>query len=400
MNKSKQILWKYNIGDIFIDNKRHIQLIDKEVRICEYNHKTRKNIIVKKSKNVKWYKYKCFKCSWDNGWIREEDITKGVGCSCCKGRTVVKGINDFGTKYPEKLKYFVNIEDAFSHTTTSGKIAQLRCPHCGKIKQIMYRNFDKYGFNCNNCNSIYNVRNDLVRYFDNIDDAKNYTIGSHEIVNMHCPICNYKKKMEIHNFCTDGFCCPKCSDGISYPEKFVMEVLEQLGLKYSFQFSRAKCDWCKNYRYDFYLDDFNYIIEVHGIQHYEEKNGFANEGLEAIKLNDKKKKELALENGIKAYIEIPAKRSRLEYLKQSVVTSLGEYFNLNNINWIKCGQEATQSIVKDVCDYYESKIDKNGIIDDMCNHFNICDTTLRNYLHRGNENNWCKYTPGEMSRKK
>ena len=88
--------FKYKIGQTFKDDKRDITIIDIE---------TRRN----KEKNQKWYKYKCNKCGWNEGWIEETKLIDKRGCSCCRGFTVVKGINDVATSNPNVVKYFVDI---------------------------------------------------------------------------------------------------------------------------------------------------------------------------------------------------------------------------------------------------------------------------------------------------
>ena len=56
------------------------------------------------------------------------------------------------------------------------------------------------------------------------------------------------------------------SDGISYAEKFMINVLKQLKLDFKKQLSCSTFKWCKKYRYDFYFRYKNeyYIIETHG----------------------------------------------------------------------------------------------------------------------------------------
>lgn len=394
----KTQVWKYSIGDVFSDSKRKIQLIAKEERLHEYNSKTRKGIVIPRIRHQKWYKYKCLICSWEEGWMREADITKGVGCACCKGFSVVKGINDFGTKCPDKIKYFIDRNDAFKYTSTSGKIVHLKCPKCGLSKDMRVRNLYSHGFRCEYCNALPNVRPDLINFFVKQDEMWNYSIGSPNKVELQCPDCGFIKIMSVHSLCTDGFSCPKCSDGISYPEKFMISVLEQLGINFIYQYSKTHAVWCENYRYDFYLTDFNYIIEVHGNQHYQENTQFQNCTLNEVKKNDERKMILALQNGISKYIQIPARKSRLEVMKKSVIKSLSPFFDLSKVIWTKCGETASRSIIKKVCEYYKQYANKTGNIDDMCKKFHISDSTLRIYLHIGTENNWCNYIPRTMSK--
>ena len=60
----------------------------------------RKYIKTDYAENKKFYKYKCNKCGWIEGWIIEGDLLKGRGCACCANKTVVENINSiWGNKF-------------------------------------------------------------------------------------------------------------------------------------------------------------------------------------------------------------------------------------------------------------------------------------------------------------
>ena len=163
------------------------------------------------------------------------------------------------------------------------------------------------------------------------------------------------------------------------------------------QFSKTNAKWCDKYRYDFYFkkDNEEYIIETHGMQHYKE-SGF-NRSLEEEQINDKNKKELALNNGIKPrnYIVIDCRYSGLEYIKNSIINSrLSELFNLNEIDWIKIGQNSEKNLVKEVCNYWRihNDINNEGLTTgDLGKVFNHDCSIIRGWLKKGRELNWCNY---------
>jgi hypothetical protein len=86
-------------------------------------------------------------------------------------------------------------------------------------------------------------------------------------------------------------------------EKIMKQILEQNNVKYEWQ---KKFDDLKNVfhlKYDFYLSDYNAIIEIHGIQHYEPVENFG--GMEAFlknKYRDEIKLQYAKDNDIKMFI--------------------------------------------------------------------------------------------------
>lgn len=179
-----KIKWKYNIGDNIVDENRNLTITDRYVTEHTYLKNNKEYVA-----NIKHYKYICNICGFNDGDVLEGNLcNKKSGCSCCGGRTAVKGINDISTIRPDLIKYFIDINDAYTHT-----------------------------------------------------------IYSEDKVCVKCPICGFEKQIIIHNLTRSGLGCNRCSDGISYPEKFIMSVLNQLHIKYITQY---RIDGYK-YKYDF-----------------------------------------------------------------------------------------------------------------------------------------------------
>lgn len=334
--------FKIKIGQTFRDDKRDIAITD------------RKYIQDKKERNYKYYQYKCNKCGFDCSkhwkaqdkkykeelWIEESHLLKGMGCSCCGGnQIVVEGINDIPTTASWMIKYFQGgYEEAKKYTRNSGQKIYPICPDCGRIK------------------------------------SKNIKINNIYM----CKTIN----------CT-------CSDKVSYPEKFVFSILEQLGLDFKTQLSKTNFKWCNKYRYDFYfeLNNEQYIIETHGKQHYEQTNRKNAKSLKEEQLNDKLKKELALSNGIKEenYIIVDCRESEMKYIKNNILNDnkLNQLFDLNNINWLKAEEFTCSNLVKIACTYKKdnSKITTKDIGKIM--GYQHC--TIRNWLKKGAKIGWCVY---------
>ena len=193
-----------------------------------------------KTWNEKWYKYTCNVCGWTEGWMLEGVLTcQKIGCSCCHGNTAVLGINTIYDTDTWMIPY-IGEECAKTHTYGSAEKVKVTCPDCGRIKPTK------------------------------IPIKQLYTYHSIGCI---------------------------CFDSISFGEKFMFSILEQLELNFQTQLAKSTFNWCQNYRYDFYFkyNSEEYICEVHGEQHYKD----AWQELEKTQLNDKNKKELALKNGIK-----------------------------------------------------------------------------------------------------
>ena len=340
--------WKYEMGQRIIDSKRDLTIIDRKI------------VKNKKGYNRKYYRYKCNKCGFDCGeyydskdgeyknekWIIEDGLYSGKsGCACCCGNSniVVKGINDIATTNPELVKYFIDINDAYK-----------------------------------------------------------YTYGSDKYVKLKCNICGFEKESKINDKHRNKFSCDRCSDGISYGEKIMFNLLYLFDVDFISQYSKFNSKWCQNYRYDFYfeLNNEEFIIEINGLQHYEENKNFK-KSLKNQQENDKNKYELAINNGIEPqnYIVIDCRYSELEFIKNNILHSrLNEIFDLNNINWIKICQDSEKSLVKEVCDYWHlhNEINNEGLtIKYLTKIFKLSNTTIRTYLKRGNVFDWCNYNPKE-----
>lgn len=316
--KKKRSTYLYDIGDTIIDNNRNLLITSK----------------YKNSQNIRWYKYTCNICGWTEGEQSEYQLERGVNCSCCSNRTVVKGINDITTTAPWMVKYFQGgEEEASKYTCCSGMSITPICPDC---KTIAYRS------------------------------------------------------IRISDLYNKGYSCGICNDGYSYPEKFMYSILKQLNIKFITQFSKKEAKWCKKYRYDFYLPDYNCIIETHGMQHYQ-YSGFKLRSLEEEMKNDENKKTLAELNGCQYYV-IDCRKSTKNWIKQSTIDSgilnyLGCSFE--NINWDECDTFAISNRCKEACNLKAKYPEMTAT--DISKMMKISPPIIGKYLHIGTELGWCYY---------
>jgi hypothetical protein len=252
-------------------------------------------------------------------------------------------------------------------------------------------------------NDIATTHPNLVKYFKNIEDAYTHSFGSNDKIWTICPDCGFEKKMSINNLHIRGFSCLKCGDKISYGEKLMFSVLKKINIEFQIQLSKTTFDWCDKYKYDFYFENDNvqYIIETHGEQHYKETTGSWKYALKDVQENDKLKKELVMKNGIKEknYIVIDCRYSNLDFIKQNILKSrLNELFDLNIIDWEECGEFALSNRVKEACILKRDNPDLTT--SDIGNIMKIGKQTIIKYLKKGSEIwDWINYDPKEEQRK-
>ncbi|XZH34353.1 zinc-ribbon domain-containing protein (plasmid) [Clostridium perfringens] len=348
---------------------------------------------------------KCNNYEWE---ITPNRFLRGQGCPICgkiksiKNRTknhedFVKEIEDkYGNEYEilgeyinakTKIKVRHNCEKCNNHEWEVDPHSLLRkhgCPVCsGRIAKL-------------GVNTIWDTNKWMVDLGVSEEDAKKYTHSSSKTIMVRCPDCGREKKIIISNLyiCKSIFC--SCGDGKSYPEKFVMGLLEQLEVDFETEYSPS---WIDNKRYDFYIKDLNCIIETHGEQHYKEKLRRVKESrtLQEEQVNDKFKKEIALKNGVKYYITLDCRESNLEWIKKSIINSeLNDLFNLSIINWTGCAEFANKNIIKEVCDYWNSGVKSTIKIGEK---FNIHCGTVTRHLKKGTKLGWCDYNAKEVMKR-
>lgn len=248
---------------------------------------------------------------------------KGTGCPICDAsgaRCVEKGINDIATTHPHLIQYFVDIEDAYRYSKGTNKYIDFKCPDCGTVKNMLITNFIKY-----------------------------------------------------------GLCCPSCADSIPYGEKFVFNLLKQAGLSFKKEYSPS---WIAPYRYDFFIPSLNLIIETDGGQHKEQRNGWR--GVDKEKEIDEMKEKLANENGLKI-IRIDTKRGVGDYIKKEIMKSeIPNIIDLSNVDFVKCGVNATRSHVFKVAVLTKEGRTIKEISEELC----ISESTVKRWKKQALFNKW------------
>jgi hypothetical protein len=226
-----------------------------------------------------------------------------------------------------------------------------------------------------------------LEYVKDINDAYKYTFKSTKRIMFKCPNCGYEKEMKICDFSTDGFSCNKCGDGVSYPNKFAFNILEQLGIDFIAEYSP---DWIKPMKYDFYFNHNNieYILEMDGGWHG--KNNTLSGKSKEKSISDDTYKDNEASNHNITVIRISCERSRFDKIVDDILNSkLSKIFNLSKIDWIRCEKYACSSLVKMACDYWNNGIHSTADIGKLM-RTNYC--TICRYLKTGFLIGICDYT--------
>lgn len=247
----------------------------------------------------------------------------------------------------------------------------------------------KYGVN-----SLWDTNPEIAEMLVNKEDGEIYSYKSTKKCNFICPNCrSLVKNKQIQYVVKHGLPCQKCSDGISYPMKFICCMFNQLNIEYDTEvtfneWSFMLDDYIYKPRYDIVFR--NYIVEVDGGFH---KKEYSKKGrtIEEIKYIDNQKDILALNNGYKM-IRIDCCESDMEYIKNNVLSSeLNNMFDLSKINWIECHKYAISSKVKEVCDYWNQL--ENPSVTQVFTDLKMPRITVQRWLKKGALAGMCDYDP-------
>lgn len=353
-----------------------------------------------------------------------DGLDRCLSCGWKKGKVSIKE----NIPFEKSLEYnFPEIAKTW-HLTKNGDLTPDRifansgidywwlCPNCSSDFDLSPNLRVSQGQNCpycagsrvNNTNCMWTTAPEVAKLLWNSEDGYKYTYKSNQKSDFKCSDCGSKiNNKTIMNITAHGLFCPFCSDGVSYPEKFIYNFFCQLGIDFEYQktFSWSKetgniNDKLNGYkRYDYYIPAKNCIVEVHGIQHYVDgyKSMGVRRSLEEEQENDKIKETLARNNDLCNYIVIDCAKSELEYIRDNIVKSkLSDLYDINTVDWLKCHEYTCSTLVRVACDYFNSNnITAKGISKIM----KMSPETIRKYLRQGTKIGWCDYDPKEEQRK-
>lgn len=300
---------------------------------------------------------------------------------------LLREYSDKNPKSPDKISY------------ASGQPYLWNCSTCqSEYKAYAYNRTNQdtacpfcKGFQVNHTNCLWTLKPEIAKLLKDEDLGYKLTIGSNKTAIFVCPNCNLEQSKIINAVSKlDYFPCSKCSDGISYSEKFMAALLDQT----SQIFEREKTfKWSQNKRYDFYLPNKNCIIETHGIQHYSKVQRFHfHKTFEEEISNDNFKMYNALNNGIDLYIVIDCSLSDKDFLKKSITESdMLKLLNIEKVDWDLCHEFATNTnLLKTISDIWTNKT-KN--VNEIAKFVKLERSTVVRKLKKCSDLGLCTYDP-------
>lgn len=368
----------------------------------ETSHPNKYTVIGDYNGRNKPVKIKYNKCGHVKDTIADK-IYKGKNCPICCGGVLltqekfeeeVKKVNPHlivtgeykGVKYPIEVYCKLCRNKSYPLADNLKKQKMSGCSVCnGKIVKIGY-------------NDLWTTALEIAKLLLYPEDGYKVTKCSDKYMDFLCPICKSTLNRKVNTIKTNGLCCPYCSERVSYPERFLVNFLEQLNEDFKtqkiFKWSKSikvnNKKICGTKKYDFYINNKSIIIETHGKQHYVE-NSFStlnNRTLSDEQENDKLKEQLAKNNNINYYIILDCRESNLEWIKNSILNSeLNNLYDLSTIDWEQCHKYAMSSKIKEAADLYNNNFKKKEISEIM----HVSQFTITKYLKEATKLNICNY---------
>lgn len=279
----------------------------------------------------------------------------------------------------------------------------LTCNDCGTHKMIYPYNINRAENGCHECirismirptvgvDDLWTTRPDVASLLKNPERGYLYRENSKQEEIFQCPICGTSKTYIIAAISACGFSCPNCSDGITYPNKFMAGLLKQMNIDFVAEY---KPEWIKPYRYDFFfnINGKEVIVEMDGgIGHGHDNTGYKTktpqesleiDGYKTFMANNHNIEVIRIDCNYKA-------RCRFEYISEHIKQSkLGIIFDLSNVDFEKCDKDAQKSLFVETCKLWDSGIhDKQEI----AKLLGVSCDTIRNYLIRSEKNGCSSY---------
>lgn len=331
--------------------------------------------------------------------VKPAHILARHGCPICGKRKIKEKLKKDHEKYINELLEINSNIDVLDEYVNAHTVIKHKCKICNYEWSACPRNIlsgkgcpvcagNKIGQSPEYKNSIWASKH--REYFSEYlteEQMKQYSPNSNKKIIIKCPDCGREKGITINNLLNQGFSCI-CGDGRSYPNKLMYEFLRQAGVEYIPEYSP---EWSNKKIYDIYIPSLNCIIENHGMQHYDgcfERCG----GLSLFeeRENDKLKQYMALENGIENYIILDCRKSKLDWIKNSIINSnLFDLLDIDeeSIDWDKCNNVFKTNLVKMASDLWNDGLK----IKDISEKLNKSRHTISSYLSKAKNLGMCEY---------
>lgn len=278
-------------------------------------------------------KCKCLLCGhiW---YSKRSNIKKGRGCPECAKINRVENRKRYIADYNNELMIFnlelVKILDQTDKITSTTNIL-VRCKICGFIFSTTLSYLKRYNIGCKNCNELKRREAFVKRVHQELKNKNTHLhiisdfLYSVDVVTVYCDECKKTFEREVHSLLRNPTCA-NCTSN-SHMEYCSINYFNSNDISFELHKTFDNLRGVNNGKlsYDFYLKDYNLLIEIQGKQHFEPIEYFGGEKQFRIQQeHDRRKREYAKFHNIEL-LEIGY------FDKDNIEEILSKKFNINNI---------------------------------------------------------------------
>lgn len=240
-------------------------------------------------------------------------------------------------------------------------------------------------------NDLWTTHPEIAKLFKNPEDGYKYSKGSNDYADFLCPYCNSIVNKMVYEVVSRNYLpCPCCSSGKSYPNRFMANLLRELGVDFIPEYIIKPYP----YYFDFYfkINNKEYIVEMDGGIGHGNKEWGGNKDIKGFETDLIKDKICKDHNITIIRIDCNYLNNRFEYVKKAIINSdLNILFDFNAVNFNQINQNSCSSLIIDVADYWNQGIHS---YDKLMVLTNLSHSTIRRYLKEACNNNYIedKYT--------
>lgn len=279
-------------------------IMPKDKFLAKLNNQHRGNLILvsEYTKMKDRMRFKCLICGHEYE-VTGQDVLLTRDCPKCYVTSLSDKMIMPLNEYLEKLSIKTNNTiELVGKQVPQGAKTTFRCKLCGYIFERKMNRMVTHAENCPNCDRV--VPKNPQAFKNKVESfgiAK--VIGTftkvHDKVECECVTCGNHYMADPYRLCIGHGCCDKCI--VFLGEKRIKSILDNSLICYETQkkyfdlrgVGGGKCS------YDFYVPNYNLLIEFQGKQHYEPIKRFGGEEqFEIQQEHDKRKREYAKQHGI------------------------------------------------------------------------------------------------------
>lgn len=234
--------------------------------------------------------------------VTPNNFMRGKRCPYCSHRV---SPNEFYKKFNDRGLIGKSLETPYYDVDTP---IIVYCSIHNSRKELSPTAINRGKFLCDYCRSEYNhlvqmkTSDEFKQSILDVHSGKLSVIGkyfnTHTKILINCNVCSTRFLAEPNSLLSAKSGCPRCAR--SFSENELQKILREHSINFEQQKKFSECKYKKPLPFDFYIEEYNLLIELDGEQHYKPIDYFGGEkSFRSQVLRDHIKNSFCYRNGIK-----------------------------------------------------------------------------------------------------